>query len=96
MTVSKKDLGIAQVMLLRLNEQVLPYALKLKHSVDNGGLLTDYDRRFLKDAVEEAHFITPLLERQPQYQPLAHEVFSLFEHITAKALENEKASTKKG
>jgi hypothetical protein len=96
MTVSRKDLGIAQVMLLRLNEQRLPYALNLKDRVDKGELLTDYDREFLKEVVEEAHFITPLLERQPQYKPLAQQVFALFEHITSKGLENERASPKKG
>jgi hypothetical protein len=92
--MSKKDLGIAMVMLQRLNEQRLPYALKLKDSVDNGELLTDYDREFLKEVTEEARFIPALLERQPEFKPLAHQVFSLFEHITAKALENEKASKK--
>jgi hypothetical protein len=96
MTTSNKDLGIAMVMLQHLNEHRLPHALKLKDSVDNGALLTDYDREFLKEAAEEARFIPALLERQPQYEPLAHQVFSLFEQITAKALENEKASTKKG
>jgi hypothetical protein len=96
MTVSKKDLGIAQVMLQRLNEQRLPYALKLKDRVDKGELLTDYDRQFMKEVAEEGRFIPALLERQPQFKPLAHQVFSLFEHITAKGLENEKASAKKG
>ena len=96
MTMTKKDLGIALVMLQRLNEQRLPYALELKDSVDKGELLTDYAREFLKEAAEEARFIPALLERQPQFKPLAEQVFSLFEHITAKALENEKASTKKG
>ena len=96
MTMSRKDLGIAMVMLQHLNEHRLPYALKLKDSVDNGDLLTDYDREFLKEATEEARFIPELLERQPQFKPLAHQVFALFEHITAKALENEKAITKKG
>ena len=96
MTASKKDLGIAQVLLQHLNEQLLPYALKLKDRVDKGELLTDYDQEFLKEATEQARFIQPLLEKQPQYKALAHQVFSLFEHITAKALENEKANAKKG
>ena len=95
MTMSKKDLGIAQVMLQRLNEQRLPYALKMKVRVDKGELLTNYDQEFLKEVAEEARFIPTLLERQPQFKPLAQEVLSLFEHITAKGLENEKASAKK-
>jgi hypothetical protein len=94
--MSNKDLGTAQVMLRRLNERLLPYALKLKDSVDKGGLLTDYDQQFLKEIAEEARFIPALLERQPQFEPLAHQVFSLVEHITAKGLENEKASATKG
>lgn len=95
MTASKKDLGIAQVLLQRLNEQLLPYALELKHRVDKGELLTDYDQEFLKEATEQARFIRPMLERQPQYKPVAHQVFALFEQIAAKALENEKANAKK-
>ena len=96
MTMSKKDLGIAQVMLQHLNEQRLPQALKMKDRVDKGELLTDYDREFLKEVTEEARLIPALLERQPQFKPLAQQVFSLFEHIAAKGLENEKASAKKG
>jgi hypothetical protein len=95
MTASKKDLGIAQVMLQRLNEQRLPHALKMKERVDKGELLTAYDQEFLKEVTEEARFIPALLERQPQFKPLVDQVFSLFEHITAKGLENEKASAKK-
>ena len=96
MTTSKKDLGIAQVMLQHLNEQRLPHALKMKDRVDKGELLTAYDQEFLKEVTEEARFIPELLERQPQFKPLAQQVFSLFEYITAKGLENEKASAKKG
>ena len=96
MTMSKKDLGIAQVMLQRLNEQRLPHTLKMRDRVDKGELLTDYDKEFLKEAAEEARFIPPLLERQPQFKSLAHQVFSMFDYITAKGLENEKASAKKG
>ena len=95
MTTSKKDLGIAQVMLQRLNEQRLPYALKMKDRVDKGELLTAYDQEFLKEVTEEARFIPELLERQPQFKQLAQQVFALFEHIAAKGLENEKASAKK-
>jgi len=95
-TTSKKDLGIAQVLLQRLNEQLLPYALKLKDRVDKGELLTDYDQKFLKEALAEAPFIRTQLQRQPQYESLAYQVFSLFAHITAKGLENETASARKG
>jgi hypothetical protein len=95
MTMSKKDLGIAQVLLQRLNEELLPYALEMKDRVDKGELLTDYDQEFLTEAVEQARSIPALLERQPQYKPLAYQVFSLFAHITAKGLENETASARK-
>ncbi len=92
MTMSEKDLGIAQVLLQQLNEQRLPHALKMKDRVDKGELLTDYDQEFLKRVAEEVRYIPALLLRQPQYTSLATQVFALFEHITAKGLENEKAS----
>ena len=95
MTMSMKDSGIAQVLLQRLNEQHLPYALEAKDRVEKGGLLTDYDHWYLKEFAEEARSIPALLIRQPQYQALACQVFSLFAQIAAKDLENEKASTKK-
>ena len=95
MTMSTKDLVIAQVLLQQLNEQRLPHALKMKDRVDKGELLTDYDQEFLKEVAEEARFIPALLEKQPQFKPLAEQVLSLFDHITAKGLENEMASAKK-
>ena len=96
MTMSQKDLGIAQVLLKHRNEQLLPYALELKDRVDKGELLSGYDLEFLKQAEGEARSLPPLLERQPQYKPLAQQVFALLEHIAAKGIENEKASTQKG
>ena len=92
MTMSMKDLGIVQVMLQKLNEQRLPHALDMKKRVDKGELLTDYDQEFLQEVAEEVRFIPALLERLPQFKSLAAQVFALFEHITAKGLENEKAS----
>ena len=95
MTMSMKDSGIAQVLLQRLNEQHLPYALDLKARMEKGELLTDYDLELLERFAAEARYIPALLIRQPQYQALACQVFSLFAQIAAKDLENEKASTKK-
>jgi len=95
MTMSMKDSGIAQVLLQRLNEQHLPYALDLKARMEKGELLTDYDLEVLERFAAEARQIPALLIRQPQYEPLACQVFSLFAQIAAKDLENEKASTKK-
>ena len=43
----------------------------MKDRVDKGELLTDYDQEFLKEVAEEARFIPALLERQPQFKPLA-------------------------
>jgi hypothetical protein len=95
MAMSMKDLGIVQVMLQKLNEQRLPHALDMKKRVDKGELLTYYDQEFLKEVAEEVRFIPALLERLPQFKSLAAQVFALFEHITAKGLENEKASAGK-
>ena len=94
MTMSKKDAGIALVMLQRLNEQHLPFALELKARMEKGELLTDYDLEYLKRFAEEARFIPALLIRQPQFEPLANQVFSLFAQISAKGFENERTRTK--
>ena len=48
-----RDKGVAQVLLMRLENERLPYALKLKDKVDRGERLSDYDTQFLKRAIKE-------------------------------------------
>jgi len=89
MTMSRKDLGMAQVLLKRLNEELLPQALNMKQRVDKGERLTEYDRRILAQVAEDSRVILPLVEKLPQFKLLAEEVMSLFAYIAAKARDNE-------
>ncbi|MET0659070.1 MAG: hypothetical protein ABW110_13045 [Steroidobacteraceae bacterium] len=91
MPMSQKELGIAQVLLQRLNELELPYALNMKERVDRGELLTAFDHMFLKQSAEERRCIPALVQKQPQFKPLADRVSALYEYITAKARENASA-----
>jgi hypothetical protein len=92
MSESSQDLGLITVLLERLETQQLPRALALKARVDRGERLYDTDIAFLEEVFADAGKVKPLLDRHPEYQDLAARLVSLHREITAKALENEKAS----
>jgi hypothetical protein len=89
-----KETGIIQALAERLEKIRLPIALKLKEKVDQGGLLNDADIAFLDEAVANSAQIKQLLDTHPEWQELATRVLSLYDEITAKALENEQAAQK--
>ena len=91
MSDENQDAGLIQVLAERLERQRLPRALALKERVDRGEILGEPDIRFLDEVFRDAGKITPLLERHPEWQPLAAQVMHLYKEITDKALENEKA-----
>ncbi len=95
MTMSRKDLGMAQVLLKRLNEEILPQALSMKQRVDKGEQLTEYDRRILAQVAEDSRVFLPLAEKLPQFKLVAEEVMSLFAYIAEKARDNESQSVRK-
>jgi hypothetical protein len=92
MSESSPDLGLITVLLERLETQRLPRALSLKERVDRGERLSDADLAFLEEVFADTSKVKPLLDRYPQYQELAARMVNLYKEITAKALENEKAS----
>ncbi len=92
MTDSSHDLGLITVLLQRMETQRLPRALTLKEKVDRGERLADADLAFLKDVFADTRQIKPFLDRYPQYRELAARMATLYQEITAKALENEQAS----
>lgn len=85
------DLGVGTAIMQRFQTQRLPRALELKARVDAGGLLTDADMRFLEEVFRDSKDVAPLLERNPDWKPMAAQVMDLYHQITTKALENEKA-----
>jgi hypothetical protein len=90
MSESSQDAGLAQVLLERLNTQLLPRALELKAKVDRGEVLDQYDTLFLEEELAEAVHILPTVNQHPEYQHLFGQVISLYKEITDKALENVK------
>jgi hypothetical protein len=89
MTMSRKDLGMAQVLLKRLNDELLPQALSMKQRVDRGERLTEYERRILAQVAEDARVIMPLAERLTQFKTVTDEAMSLFAYIATKDRDNE-------
>jgi hypothetical protein len=90
MSESPQDEGLAQVLLERLNTQVLPRALELKAKVDRGEALDQYDTHFMEGEFAEASHLLPLINQHPEYQHLFGRLMSLSKEIMEKALENAK------
>ncbi len=92
MTNASKDAGLIQVLAERFETQRLPRVLSIKEKVDEGKVLDRFDIELLEQIFKDANTIKPLLDRHPEWQPLAARMISLYKDITDKALENEKAS----
>ena len=86
----RRDKGTAQVLMVRLETQRLPRALKLKEKVDRGERLTEFDTQFLKQATQEGREARKLAEKLPQYQEVVNRMAALYEEIARKGAENEQ------
>lgn len=91
---SSKELGIRQVLLERLNAQILPRALGLRAKVDRGECLTDQELLLLKALLEDATSNTRLAKGHPELYLLCGRMASLYSEITSKALENQEKERK--
>ena len=85
-----RDKGVAQVLLMRLEAERLPYALKLKDKVDRGERLSDFDTQFVKRGIKEGREARALAAKLPQYQEIVDRMAKLYEEITRKGAENEQ------
>jgi len=88
MSDSPNDIGIIEVVIERLEKQRLPRLLALKDKVDNGESLDDYELDFLEHSIVDARELIPVIDRNPEYQPLAAQVIQLYKDISDKALQN--------
>ena len=93
MSDESKDQAIIQVLAERFESQRLPRVLALKDQVDKGEPLAEHDIVFLEEIFRDAQQVHSLLDRHPEWQPLAAQMMHLYKEITDKALENEKASS---
>lgn len=84
------DAGLIEVLLERLEKQRLPRLLALKEKVDGNESLDDMDLDFLEKSIVDARKFTPLIDRNPEYQPLAAQIIGLYKDISEKALQIEK------
>ena len=94
--VPMNDLGIRQVLLERLNTQILPRALGLESKVDRGECLSAQELLLLKALLEDATRNTALAKDHPDLHVLCGRMASLYSEITRKALENQEKGTHAG
>jgi len=88
MSDNLNDIGIIEVVIERLEKQRLPRLLALKDKVDKGESLDDYELEFLEHSIVDARELMPVIDRNPEYQPLAAMVMELYKDISDKALQN--------
>jgi hypothetical protein len=84
------DLGLRQVLLERLNTQILPRALSLEAKVDRGECLSEQELLLLKDLLEDATEKTRLAKDHRELYLLCGRIANLYNEITRKALENQE------
>lgn len=92
MTDPSKEDGVILALIERFEKQRLPMLNELKEKTDNGELLSDTDIEFLETVMHDAQQSKTLIDRHPEWQSFCANVVHLYETITAKALDNEKAS----
>ena len=92
MSEDTSDQGVIQAIVERMEKIRLPMALQLQEKVNRGETLNDLDLTFLENVLADAGKLKPMLDRHPDWQPLAARMVSLYNEITTKALENESGS----
>jgi hypothetical protein len=86
-----KDAGTIAALMIRFRDYRLPRASRMLERVNAGETLKDNDIAFLERVFNDARENQMLVRRNPEYQELVSRATSLYEEITRKALENEKA-----
>lgn len=85
------DDGIIMALIERFEKQRLPRLRAIREKADSGELLSDGDVEFLDTVIHDAQQSKHLMDRHPDWQSFCAAVVHLYETITEKALENEKA-----
>ena len=89
----QEEEGVLLALLEGFENHRLPRTLHLRDKVDAGETLSEDELAFLEDLLKDTEKIIPMIDRHPQYQDTMTHVVHLYHHISAKALENEKATT---
>jgi len=91
MEQSEKDAGTLTALMLDLEENRLPRAMRILDRVNNGELLSDRDIDFLKKVYEDSRANESLVERHPEYCKLIARSLGLYTEIINKGVANEKS-----
>jgi hypothetical protein len=90
------EAAIIAVLLRHFEAHQIPRALDIKEKVDRGEPLSDWDISFIRDLLDEANRVEPLVNRHTEMQSLYAYAVRLYEEITATALMNERAGVQLG
>ncbi len=85
------EAGVIAVLLKHFEAHRIPRALDIKERVDKGEPLNDWDISFIRDVLDEANRVEPLVNRHAEMQSLYAYAVRLYHEITATALLNERA-----
>ena len=88
MSDHEEDAGILAAVVTRLNHHRLPRLLDLQAKVTRGEAVNDLDLQFLERVLEDARALYPLVERNPEAQPLYTRVMALHAAILDDAVRN--------
>jgi len=86
------DSGTLAALMLDLEENRLPRALRLLDRVNDGEPLSEEDIEFLKKVYEDSRANESLVERHPEYCELIARSLGLYAEIITKGVANEKAN----
>lgn len=92
MNIYGNDTGIIQVSFQDLASQRLPRIIEIKHKLDHGDILNEFDIECISEALHDARSLFPYLDRHPEYEMLASKVIHFYKEITDEALVNQKMS----
>jgi len=90
MEESADGLGAIYALMERFEKQRLPRLLELKKRVDEGGVLSESDSKFMFQVTLDAQRSKRLIDRHPEWHEFCSEVIHLYEQISEKALDNER------
>lgn len=82
--------GVEQALIAKLEHQVLPKTMGIKHRVDAGEKLMESDMAILDSVLKGLSRDQPKVEKNPKWNTLYTRLIDLYNQITRKALENEQ------
>ena len=82
--------GVMVTLMHRFKHQRLPRILAIKAQVDQGRRLSEYDRVFLEEVMQDAQRNIRKVEDIPECQHMFIQLVGLYKEIIDRAIENEK------